>query len=386
MQKNKIKICYVTTIPLTIEMFILGIAEYLYATEKYEITFICNYDEQFEGKLPTYFNYIPVKMKRGIDFTGISSVIKLYRIFKTQKFDLVQYSTPNASFYSSLASRFAKISIRLYCQWGIAYVGFKGFKRKIFKIVEKIICLNSTCVEPDSYGNLEFSITEGLYNEKKGHVIGDGSASGVDFEKFNIARKFDFRKKIRFELGYLDEDIVIGFVGRLDKDKGINELLQAYKEVQQTNIKLLIIGSDDKKESLNQELYQWSTNQDSINYINHTPVVEEYLSAMDIFVLPSYREGFGSVVIEASAMKLPVIVTNIPGPTEGVINGETGIYVRKADFVDLANALKSLIENENLREKYAENGYRFVVNRFEKNQLFKKILQDRESLLNDIDL
>src|SRR5699024_10039368 len=109
---------------------------------------------------------------RGISLTGLSAIYKMIKIFRKEKFDIVQYSTPNVSAYASLAAKISNIPIRLYCQWGIAYVGFSGVKRKLFKFIEKKICDFSTWIEPDSYGNLKFSHKEGLYTTSKSSVIG----------------------------------------------------------------------------------------------------------------------------------------------------------------------------------------------------------------------
>ena len=193
------KICYITTVSTTIKSFIIDSAKYMHKKGKYDITFMCNPDDKFEVELPEYIHFIPVKMKRGIGFDGLNVIMQLYKIFKKEKFDLIQYSTPNASLYSSIAGKLAKIKVRLYCQWGIRYVGFTGVKREIFKILEKITCKNSTWIEPDSFGNLKFSYKEKLYTDKKSSVIWNGSAGGVNLEKFDITKKEIWRKEIQYK-------------------------------------------------------------------------------------------------------------------------------------------------------------------------------------------
>ena len=176
----KKKICYVTTVAGTLRSFVLETAKYLYNTNDFDITFVSSYDEEFEQMLPDYINYYPITMKRGISFDGLKVIYKMYKYFKKEKFDLIQYSTPNASLYTSVAAFLSRVPIRLYCQWGIAYVGFAGIKRKIFKLIEKIVCTLSTNVQPDSYGNLNFAQEEKLYNKIKGEVIWNGSACGIN--------------------------------------------------------------------------------------------------------------------------------------------------------------------------------------------------------------
>jgi hypothetical protein len=183
------KICYVTTVPITLEAFVLPTIRYIHEHTDWEISLICDEDPEFGKRLPEYVHYLPVPMKRGISLSGIGAIFKMAKIFRKEKFDIVQYSTPNASLYASMAAKMAKVPVRLYCQWGMAFVGFSGVKRKIFKAIEKFVCRNSTWIEPDSFGNLKFSHEEGLYSPEKSSVVWNGSASGVDLKKFDISQK-----------------------------------------------------------------------------------------------------------------------------------------------------------------------------------------------------
>lgn len=377
------KICFITTVPATLQAFVLGIAKYIYENTDWDITFICDYDEEFKNSLPEYIHYIPVPMKRGISIAGIKAMLQMKKIFQKEKFDLIQYSTPNASLYASIAGKLAKVPVRLYCQWGMVFVGFQGIKRWIFKQEEKFVCKLSTWIEPDSKSNLEFAHLEGLYPENKGSVIWNGSASGVSLEKFDISKKQEYRQKIRSEYRIPDDAFVYGFVGRITRDKGINELLQAYKSIMDENSYLLMVGNEELDENMNMELFNWSKNSSQVIYTGATNVVEQFLSAMDVYILPSYREGFGSGVIEAEAMGVPVIVTDIPGPTDAMIDNETGIVVQKADVESLYNAMISIREDKVRYFAMAEKAHDFAVNNFEQKQLFNYILEDRKKLLGE---
>ena len=140
------KICFVTTIYLTYKSFLKEFSKYLHETGEYEISLICNDEESIREDLPNYVHYYPVNMKRGVSLSAFSAIQSITRILKEKEFDIVQYSTPNAAFYTSIASKKAKVPVRLYCQWGIRYMGFEGAKRKIFKFLEKITCKNSTYI------------------------------------------------------------------------------------------------------------------------------------------------------------------------------------------------------------------------------------------------
>lgn len=376
------KICFISTIPITLNAFVLKAAEYIHENTDWDISFICDYDEKFEKSLPEYIHYIPVPMKRGISIAGVKAMLEMKKIFKREKFDLIQYSTPNASLYASMAGRLAHVPVRLYCQWGMAFVGFQGLKRKIFQMEEKYVCHLSTHIEPDSNSNLRFAHEIGLYPKSKGSVIWNGSACGVNLTKFDISNKEEYRKDIREQLDIPEDAFVYGFVGRITRDKGVNELLEAYKKLNDDSY-LIVVGPSEVDETINQELYTWASKNEKIKFTGYTTVVEQYLSAMDCYILPSYREGFGMGVVEAEAMGVPVIVTDIPGPTDAMIDNETGIVVQKADVESLYNAMISIREDKVRYFAMAEKAHDFAVNNFEQKQLFNYILEDRKKLLGE---
>lgn len=379
------KICFISTIPLTLKTFVLKTAIYLHEHTDWDISFICSEDPEFAAELPDFIHYLPVPMERGISLSGIKSMILMKEIFVKEKFDLIQYSTPNASLYASLAGKLSGIPIRLYCQWGMVYVGFSGIKRQIFKIVEKIVCKLSTWIEPDSISNLNFAHEEKLYPKTKGSVIWNGSACGIDLKKFNISQKAQYRKNIREKYNFTEESFVYGFVGRITKDKGINELLTAFKQIYESNPNayLMMVGATENDSTVDEKLFLWSKECDRVIYIGFTNVVEQYLSAMDTYILPSYREGFGMGVVEAEAMGVPVIVTDIPGPVDAMKKNETGIIVKKGNVKELLNAMNTMYEDEDVRKKYSRNAQNFVRYKFEQKRLFEEILLDRKRLLGE---
>ncbi|MGM9634598.1 MAG: glycosyltransferase [Candidatus Avispirillum sp.] len=377
------KICFITTVSATLNAFVLNTAKYIHENTDWDITFICDYDREFEEELPDYIHYIPVNMKRGISMSGIKAVAEMKRIFRREKFDLIQYSTPNASLYASVAGKIAKIPVRLYCQWGMVFVGFSGIKRLIFKLEEKLVCKLSTWIEPDSISNLDFAHEQGLYPENKGSVIWNGSASGVNLEKFDISQKSNYCKVIRSRYGIPEDAFVYGFVGRITRDKGINELLSAYKQLLPDNTYLMLVGSEEIDDNIDMDLFNWSKESENVIYTGRTNAVEQYLSAMDVYILPSYREGFGSGVIEAEAMGLPVIVSNIPGPTDAMLKYKTGLVVEKADVKSLAEAMNTIYSNRELYQSLASAAHGFAEEHFEQGKLFEYIIEDRKKLLGE---
>ena len=377
------KICFITTVPITIRAFLLKTIEFLHENTDWELFVLCDEDGVIRKELPDYINYIPISMKRGISIGGVKAMLEMKRVFQKERFDMIQYSTPNASFYASLAGKSAKIPVRLYCQWGIAYVGFSGLKRKVFKSVEKKVCSNSTWIEPDSRSNLEFSIGEGRYQKEKASVIWNGSACGVDLCKFDIQRKPEWRKAIRGQYGIGKNDFVFCFVGRITRDKGINELLRAFRVVfsEQPNIWLFMVGVEEADGTVDSELYAWSVKENHVIYTGFTKEVETFLAASDCYVLPSYREGFGMGVVEAEAMGLPVIVTDIPGPVDAMIDKKTGIVIPKADERTLEQVMRGFLSEEYDLDMMSKSAEAFAEECFEQGEFMGYLLEDRKNLL-----
>lgn len=380
------KVCYVTTLPITLKNFVLKSALYNKKMGDWEITFICNNTPEFAEELPEEISYIPITLKRGVSLTGFKSVIDLYKIFKKEKFDLVQYSTSNAGCYASIAAKMAGVPIRLYAQWGLDYIYYSGIKRVLFEIIERVICRNSTNVQPDSHGNLEISYREGLYDETKGCVIGYGSASGVDLARFDYTKRDEWRDLIRQKYGIDETTYVFGYVGRLLKDKGLNELFTATKGLLEKNhdFRLMMVGGTDIVEGLDEELYAWAKASENVIFTGFTTEVEKYYAAMDCFILPSYHEGFGSSTIEAEAMGVPVIVSDIPGPKEAIEDGKTGIFVKSKDLVSLQAAMETMLLDRETGRMFGKTGIAFVQERFEQNALFEKIYCNRKELLDNV--
>lgn len=377
------KICIITSTASTAKLFFLDFLIYMNKNSDYEITIICSEDKEFSDALPSFITYIPVNMKRGVHISGIIATYKLYKIFKKNKYDIVQYSTPNAAFYSSIAAKLAKIKVRLYCQLGIIYVGYKGIKRIVFKKIEKITSRLSTIIEPVSVDNLKFGRLEKLYDDSKSRVIWNGSSSGVNLNKFDINHKNEWKKEVFEKYNIPFNSFVYGYVGRIHKDKGINELLKAFKLISENhdNVFLLIIGAYDKFKGLDKKLFNWANKQKNIIFCGFSNEVEKYFSSMDIFVLPSYREGFGSVVIEAQAMGVPVITTDIPGPRDAIINNVTGFLVKKRDYYDLYVTMLKLYQSD-LNIIVGLEGRNHVEKNFEQLQLFQYTLEDRRLLID----
>lgn len=352
------KICICTTVSITMKTFVVETAKYLHEKCGYDITLICNEDKKFEESLPEYLHFIPVHMARGIDFSAMKSINQFVKIFKDQKFDMVQYSTPNAACYASIAAKIAGVPIRLYCQWGIRYVGMNGLSRKIFKAIEKMVCRNSTDIRAVSPMNKAFAVSEGLYPEEKAIVIGKGGTIGVDMKQYDISKKEEYHISIRNQYGISNEAFVYGFSGRVSADKGCTELLIAFKNVAEwdSNAKLFIVGPMEDNCGVPSEILEWAKKSSQVVMTGMVDgsKMNEYYSAMDVLVHPTYREGFGMVLQEAGALGVAIITTKIPGASEVMEDGVSCLLVKHKDVLELESAMKKLINDREYTQKIGQ--------------------------------
>jgi len=380
------KICFLTTISGTLKAFVLPQLKYYRQVHpEWELTVACSEDNGFEALLPEGVRYIPVKMGRGIDLGAFKTINNLKKLFKKEKFDMIVYATPNAAFYSSIAGKSVGVKKRIYNQWGIRYVGFSGFRRKIFKAIEKITCKNSTDINAVSHKNREFAISEGLYQPEKAKVVGNGGTVGVDLTVFDISKYDEYRNEKRAELG-VTEELVFGFVGRLSRDKGTNELLTAFKKIsgENKNVKLVCVGRNELKAGvISPEIEEWLKNTDKVVMTGLKPKedVKKYYAAFDLYVHPTYREGFGLVLQEAGAMSCPVITTDIPGASEVLKEGVSCFLCKPRDAESLYETMKSVCEDKEKCREFGLNARKCVEEKYERSIMLGYQLKRFEELL-----
>lgn len=379
------RICFVTTLAGTIESFLVDLSNYLVEDENYDVTFISDTSDRLLKYTNEHIHYIPVPMKRGLSLDGPKAIIRLYKIFKREKFDIVQYSTKNAGTYASVAAWMAKVPCRLYCQWGMMFAALKGFKRALLKLDEKIICGCSTVIEVESNSVRNKAIEFGIYKPEKASVIWNGSACGVNMDNYDLSMRDQWRKEVRAKYDIPEDAFVFGWCGRITRDKGHNELFAAFKEIVEANpnARLLMVGAYDYVETLDKELFDWSTSNANVIFTGRVPKdnVPEMYSAMDVFCSLSYREGFGLVVIEAAAMLLPGIVTDSLGQIDTHTNMETGITVRKQNVSDVVNAMQFCIDNPDKVRQMGVQARKDVEEKYEQKELFRQLAAHRNELI-----
>lgn len=375
------KICYITTIVGTLGFF-KDQMDYM-EQNGYEVYAISTHKDDYRRKIGENTKFIPVEISRGMSpLTLRKSIIQLKKVFKENNFDIVQYSTPNAAFCASIAAKIAGVKVRNYHLMGFRYIGASGILRYILKSIERITCKLSTHIECVSKSNLELGVKEKIFKAEKACVVWNGSTGGVNMSRFDFQKRQTWRKEIRQSLGCEGDEFVFGFVGRVTRDKGIDELLSAFLPMSD-RAKLLVVGPTSGIDTIDKELLAKAEKNSNVIFHESVTDVERYFAAIDVLVLPSYREGFGNVIIEAAAVGTPAIISNIPGPVDAVMPDETAKLVEVKNATSLQNAMEEFLENKSLSKDMSENAYNFVLNHFDSEKLNEKILERKNALLAD---
>lgn len=378
------KICCITTIDVTLIAFVAD-AMYQFIDEGYEVTLVCANTAKVKLLKGDSFKYIDMPMKRGVSISDCLIMPWRFRkLFKEHKFDMVQYATPNASLFASLGAWMANVPIRLYCQWGIRYVGTSGIMRQILKCFEHLTCKLSTDICAASQKNLDYSVKEGLYKPQKAKIIGDGGTIGVDLCQFDIRRKQLYKESVLSEYPILKGKTVICSVGRLSRDKGSFELLQAFEKLAKSyeDIALLMVG--DSEGEIPENLKPLIKHE-RIIFTGYTNEVNKYMAACDILAHPSHREGFSMVIQEAMAMQLAVLTTDIPGPSEVIKNEVTGILVQPRDSDSLFEGLERVIKDKKRMALMGIEGRKRCEELFNRERMLRLTYEHRKQLLNTIE-
>ena len=355
---------------------------YQFVDKGHEVTLVCSDTTKVRKKHGEVFRYVDMPMKRGVSVSDLLVMPWRFRtFFKREHFDMVQYATPNASLYASVGSWLADVPVRLYCQWGIRYVGTSGIMRKVLKALEHLTCTLSTDVCPASQKNLEYAVEEGLYEADKAHIIGNGGTIGVDLTKYDLNRKFEYKRAVIEQYPMLKDKIVICSVGRLSRDKGSFELLEAFKRLamERNDIVLMMVG--DTEGDIPAHLVP-VTKHERVVFTGFTHEVNKYMAACDVLAHPSYREGFSMVIQEAMAMQLAVVTTDIPGPSEVIEDGVTGILVEPRSTDSLYEGLKTMLSEPEQMKKMAVAGRLRCEKLFNRQRMLQLTYEHRMSLFN----
>lgn len=312
-------------------------------------------------------------------FRDLRALWRLYLFFRREKFDIVHSTTPKAGMLCAIAGFLARTPIRLHTFTGQAWVELHGLLRSVAKAGDWLTAHLDTFCYADSQSQKDFIVSEGICDKTRIRVPGSGSLAGVDLSRFDPEKWKDSKAGTRHELGIPEGYRVITFIGRITRDKGIDELLAAFDSLREQRCALLLIGPGETKDGTLSNSAT-ATGDSDIRYIGYSHEPERYLAVTDIFCLPSYREGFGNVVIEAAAMGVPTVGTDIAGLRDAVLDGETGLLVSPRNVEQLSHALGTLLTDDEMRNRMGQNAQRRVRRNFSAIMVNQAVLAEYERL------
>lgn len=341
------KVLVVVAVPMTVKSFLLPYLAQL--AEVFHVTVACADDDgTLRSMLPAGVDFSPVEIQRAISpLADARALLVLIRLIRSERFALVHSVTPKAGLLSMLAAFVSAVPVRLHIFTGQVWATKRGLTRWLLKKLDALIALCATHVLADSRSQMNFLLTEKIVCKEKITVLGNGSISGVDLIRFRPNP--EVRQGVRLRLGYTDDDVLVLFVGRMTRDKGVLDLVKAFliASSEQANLAFLLVGPDE--EGLKPHIEAMVKDNSRIHLLGVASKPEVYMSAADVFCLPSYREGFGSVIIEAAACGLPAIASKIYGLTDAVEDGKSGSLHPAGDVASLAILLQEFARNSELR-------------------------------------
>ncbi|MEL0644328.1 glycosyltransferase family 4 protein [Olleya sp. Ti.3.14] len=380
----KKKIIRVTTIPLSLEKLLGGQMSYMKTF--YNVIAVSSDKEKLEEVgvtegVDTYY----IQLTRKITpIKDLAAVWKMYTFLKKEKPFIIHSHTPKAGLVSMLAAKLAGVPNRLHTVAGLPLLESTGLKRVVLDFVEKLTYKCATKVYPNSNALKNIIIDNKLAKQNKLKVIGYGSSNGINLDYFNPKNFTDEEVlSLKKQLGIKSENYVYIFVGRIVKDKGINEVIESFVQVnlENPNTKLVLVGPFEADlDPIKPENFKEIKTNKNIIEIGYVNDVRPYFLIANTLVFPSYREGFPNVVMQAGAMGLPSIVSNINGCNEIIEDKKNGLIIPVKDAVSLTVSMKELLLNQDLYLKLKENSRVSIQDRYEQNFIWQEILKEYKQL------
>lgn len=379
------RVVYITTVPQTLKFF-RGQVSYLRdrGMDVHVIsspgTDLHQFGEQ-EG-----VQVHPVPMTRRISpMADLASLMGLLTVLRSIRPSIVHAHTPKAGLLAMVASALLGVPVRLYTIHGFPFMTRKGFVRTALWFAELAACRLATHVFAVSPSIASYAVAKSLVAPERIQVLGHGSVNGVDAEKrFNPATYEGKRDAFRQELGIPENVRIIGFVGRIVKDKGVIELADAWRKLRNeyADLRLLLVGEFEPEDPTPSEVRDQLLSDPRVHAVGWVDDPAWVYSILDVLVLPSHREGFGVVAIEASAMEVPVVATRIPGCIDAVMDGVTGTLIPVGDSEALVQAIGMYLENPALRRKHGMAGRQRVREHFRPETIWRELYREYERLLS----
>lgn len=384
MEDYKRKIIRITTIPISMRKLLEGQLKFM-SENGYEMIAVSSDDPSFDEMLHEQGDIrgIRINMERHTSpWKDLMSLIKIYKVFRKEKPFIVHSHTPKAGLLGMLAGKLARVPHRLHTTAGLPLLVYSGLYRKILNTMERLTNACATQVFPNSFNMMKTMEELHLCNPKKMKVIGNGSSNGIDTEHFSVEKTITDtgkdRNEWRKELGVSDEDFAFVFVGRVVRDKGINELVDSMRRLvpHYLNCRLIMVGPyEPELDPIAPENVTFFKNDKSAIFMDWQKDVRPFMMAADALVFPSYREGFPNVVMQAGAMGLPSIVTNINGCNEIIIEGENGRIIPAKDFDALYKMMEWFLCNPVEVKNMGERSREMIMSRYDRQVIWEEILK-----------
>lgn len=387
------KLIRITTVPISFKVLLKGQLRFM-ASNGFDVKGVSSEGEELkEVRENEGIVMEAINMSRKITpFQDLKSLWEMWNFLRKEKPQIVHTHTPKAGIIGMLAARLAGVPHRLHTVAGLPLMEATGIKRKILNFVEKLTYSSATRVYPNSKGLYDFILQNNFTQSNKLKIIANGSSNGINTAFFSPAQVSEIEKvALREKLNIQPDDFVFVFVGRIVSDKGINELIKAFSQLQtaenneQIGIKLLLVGGlESDLDPLNPEtLAEINQNRDIIS-VGFQQDVRPFFAISDALAFPSYREGFPNVVMQAGAMGLPSIVSDINGCNEIIVEGENGLIIPPKNVEKLKEKMLTLAKDKNLYTKLKENSRRMIENRYEQSVVWKALLEEYEGLLQSV--
>jgi glycosyltransferase involved in cell wall biosynthesis len=381
---NKQKLIRITTVPISLDKLLGGQLGFM--NSFYKVIAVSSENEYLEaiGEKEGVDTFHLEMTRKITPVQDLLAVWKLYRFLKKEKPFIVHTHTPKAGIVGMLAAKLAGIPNRLHTVAGLPLLESVGLKRKVLDFVERLTYACATKVYPNSKGLLEI-IKENRYcDSNKLKVLANGSSNGINTEKFSpnaIAEsdKIELRKKLHIS----ENEFVFIFVGRIVADKGINELISAFDDFSKSNpqTKLILVGPfEEELDPLSETTLNIIKCNKAIVSVGYQQEVRDYFSIANALVFPSYREGFPNVVMQAAAMGLPCIVSNINGCNEIVQEGFNGLIIPVKNKNAILEAMQCLYADTNLYVTLKNNARQSIVTRYEQKVVWEALLCEYRTL------
>ncbi len=376
------KICLVTTSPLIVNFFLLPFFASL--GRKYHVSLAVNTNEKTPLADGLGAEVISLPILRKISpWNDLRTLAAMVRLFREKRFDAVHSFSPKAGLLAMVAARIAGVPVRIHTYTGQVWMTRSGFMRSLLATADRAIARFATHLLADSPSQRRLLLESGIVRDPgKCRVLGSGSVSGVDPARFRADTAA--RSAVRSETGIAPDAVVFLFLGRLTRDKGVLDLARAFTTVAagHPGAVLLLVGPDEERLRPAIEA-TCSAHAAQLKFSGYTRKPERYIAAADALCLPSYREGFGTVVIEAAAAGIPAIGSRIYGITDAIVEGRTGLLHTPADAADLADKMNQLIADPVLRQRLGAGARQRALEEFDQRRLTQALLDYFRDVLGE---